>query len=175
MIKAIENIEAGITKALLYLSYTMILVATLLIFGEIISRYVFNASHAWVSEASKYLLITMAFLLAGVCQSKKQHFTVDALVNKMKGNLKFSVTLIGEIIGLTAAVIAFVYAIPVVQGDVVNGTYTLALSFQMFWVTIPALLGGLGLLCLFYATDIIKLVWIKRAEGAPTAIQAKPE
>jgi len=52
-------------------------------FGEVISRYVFGKSHAYIQEWTVYLWIFGAFLLAGVLERHDEHINFTLLLSKL--------------------------------------------------------------------------------------------
>lgn len=61
---------------------TMIFGMVVLIFNQVVFRYLFNRPLAWTEELSRHLMIWAAFLGAAVAYRKKAHIGVDVLVKK---------------------------------------------------------------------------------------------
>jgi TRAP-type C4-dicarboxylate transport system permease small subunit len=52
---------------------------SVLVFGNVVGRYVFGVSFAWVEEASRYMMIWCAFLGAGLALRAGAHIAVEML------------------------------------------------------------------------------------------------
>lgn len=65
----------------------MILMAAIsvIIFGQVICRYVFNHSLYWSEEVGRYILIWITFLGASVGVKRFSHIGIDFLYNKTSG------------------------------------------------------------------------------------------
>ena len=50
-----------------------------LVFANVVSRYVFNYSFIWVEELSRYMMIWVGFLGAGLVLRVGAHIAVDVL------------------------------------------------------------------------------------------------
>lgn len=54
-----------------------------LVFSEVVSRYVFAASHGFMEEFSKWSQIWMAYLILGVIEKRRRHVGVDILPRRI--------------------------------------------------------------------------------------------
>ncbi len=68
----------------------MVLMAAIsvIIFGQVICRYVFNHSLYWSEEVGRYILIWITFLGASVGVKRFAHIGIDFLYNKTSGIFK---------------------------------------------------------------------------------------
>jgi len=69
----------GINQAMAYLSALLILVCSLVLVYEVITRYVIQVSNDWVIELSIFMLIAATFLAAAHTQRERGHVGIEIL------------------------------------------------------------------------------------------------
>ena len=79
MNKFILTISDKLNKGATYLLILLTITISLLIFAQVICRYVFNYSLYWSEELGRYTLIWITFLGASVGFKRKAHVGVDFL------------------------------------------------------------------------------------------------
>lgn len=57
----------------------MIGAMVILVFGNVVARYVFNSSLIWIEELSQYLMVWVTFLGAGLAFTQGRHVAVEFL------------------------------------------------------------------------------------------------
>jgi TRAP-type C4-dicarboxylate transport system permease small subunit len=82
-----------------------------IIFGEVISRYIFRNSHGWVDEALRYSLVWMTFISLFLVAREDGHLRIKIFYNSFSTKWKFRFHLIGEIITIIQCVIFVVLGI----------------------------------------------------------------
>ena len=83
----------------------MVLLMTLVIFAQVIMRYVFLAPFAWAEEVGRYLLIWISSLGAAYAVRYGMHISVIFISQKLKGYTAFAV---GMVIHLMVIAFSFV-------------------------------------------------------------------
>jgi TRAP-type C4-dicarboxylate transport system permease small subunit len=79
----------------------MVLMAAIsvIIFGQVVCRYVFNHSLYWSEEVGRYILVWITFLGASVGVKRYAHIGIDFLYNKARGFFKkiidFAIVILG--------------------------------------------------------------------------------
>jgi C4-dicarboxylate transporter DctQ subunit len=66
-----------------YLPGFLLLGATVLLFVNIVLRYVFNASSTWAEEAIRYIIIWVTFIGCSLCAVRGSHVGIDLLAQAM--------------------------------------------------------------------------------------------
>jgi len=59
-------------------------IMVILLFAEVVSRYVFNFPAMWSEEIGRYLFIWVVYLGSSIAFIRKRHLKVDFLVRKIK-------------------------------------------------------------------------------------------
>ena len=61
----------------------MMAVMVLLVFMNVVSRYIFNHSIIWAEEVSQYLMVWVAFLGAGLALRQGRHVAIEMLQDRL--------------------------------------------------------------------------------------------
>lgn len=61
---------------------------TILVFVQVVMRYVFQNSLAWSEELSRYLFLWCSWIGASYAVKMRSHFRVEVFVNMIKGNFR---------------------------------------------------------------------------------------
>jgi len=83
MFKKFSNLISKINFSLGYLAGLGIFIMGILVFFEVISRYIFNSPTVWSQEISAYLFIWSMFIGAAYTLQRGRHIYVDLLINKL--------------------------------------------------------------------------------------------
>jgi len=81
MIEAINKVLRVVTGALIG-------IMSLIVFANVLSRYVLHFSLIWSAELAEYCMVWAAFLGAAVLVSKGEHLVVDLLERNIKGMIR---------------------------------------------------------------------------------------
>ncbi len=111
MNKFILTISDKLNKGATYLLILLTITISLLIFAQVICRYVFNYSLYWSEELGRYTLIWITFLGASVGFKRKAHVGVDFLYNAFNEKTKSILTLLTNLLLLGLSLILFIYGI----------------------------------------------------------------
>ena len=75
------------------------------VFAEVISRYVFAASHGFMEEISRWFQIWIAYLMLGVIEKRRRHIAIDILPGRLSGRYKHVLMIIISMMNLIVAVV----------------------------------------------------------------------
>src|SRR3546814_15764872 len=84
----LERLEEGLIALLLA-------AMTIITFGQVVARYVFNYSFVWALELSTYLFAALIFLAISYGVRVGAHIGVDALVTVLPKTVATNVALVG--------------------------------------------------------------------------------
>jgi TRAP-type C4-dicarboxylate transport system permease small subunit len=88
-------------------SNILMILIMILVFVEVVSRYVFGQSHGFMEEFSKWAQIWIAYLMLGVIEKGRQHITVDVLSRRMPKRYQTAMFIVLDIITLVFCVVLF--------------------------------------------------------------------
>lgn len=140
MLKVINRIEE------IFLSLLLVMM-TVLVFSEVIARFVFNTGISWAEELT--LTTNSWFVLFGAsyCIRKKAHIGVDFIVAKLDGKVAKTVAVAAVIACLIYGVIYLYGACLYVYQDYLIGVELYDIPIQS-WIVTSALAIGFALVVL---------------------------
>lgn len=147
----------------------LLAVMTLVTFGQVIARYVFNYSFVWALELTSYLFGFLIFIGMSYGVRVGSHIGIDALVKALKPGA-------ARIVGGAAALLCLVYALIIFYGSwqYVAKMYEIGIMAEDLpipqWVPRLALLLGFGLLVVRFAEAFFRI-----ATGRETRMQVADE
>ena len=103
------KISDKLNKFAEYLMIGLMTGISLLIFTQVVFRYVFNYSLFWSEELARYTLIWITFIGASVGFKKKGHIGVDFLYNRFSLQTQKNLTVFSDFIILILSLILTVY------------------------------------------------------------------
>lgn len=106
LLRCISNGLRSFNRSMAILSAMLIVVATMALVYEVITRYFLTIATDWVIEFCIYLLIAATFLSAAYTQSERGHVGIEVLEEVMSAKWNRVRLLLGDI--LSVAVIAFI-------------------------------------------------------------------
>ncbi|MDI3548726.1 MAG: hypothetical protein PWR10_2378 [Halanaerobiales bacterium] len=89
MFKKILAFFFNLEKITLYLTFFFFIISTILIMTQVVTRYVFSFSFAWVEELSRYLIIYVVLLGSSIVLKKDEHPRVELIYDLLPARLKY--------------------------------------------------------------------------------------
>lgn len=135
-------------------------------FAQVVNRNFIHASIAWFEEVALYCMIYMALLGAEAGLRDGTQIAVTALTDKLKGNVKKVVSIIGRLVVIIFSADMFYWSVKMVGGQIATGQRSSALGVPM---TIPymALVISFGIIVAVQTGLLVGtlLSWRKGKEG----------
>jgi C4-dicarboxylate transporter DctQ subunit len=131
--------------------------ASLVLFANVIARYVFNWGFPWAEELVRYEIIWMVFLGGSIAARQGLHIGVDLLVRFAPVPLRKPINVLINLISLSFCVFIVYYGITLVIQTRMFGQVSPALQVPMWMVQVAIPLGA-GLMSLRFAQQIWRLV-----------------
>jgi C4-dicarboxylate transporter DctQ subunit len=75
------------------------------VFLEVVSRYIFAASHGFMEEFSRWFQIWLAYLMLGVVEKRRRHIAIDILPGMLTGKTRDLLMIAISILNLIVAVV----------------------------------------------------------------------
>jgi C4-dicarboxylate transporter, DctQ subunit len=117
--------------------------ASFLITLQVILRYFFNYSISWGEELTRYAIVWMSFVGAGMGIRKGAHICVDLLIVFLSERWKRALTSLMAIVGAGFGTAIFVTGCNLVYSGIERGQVSPALEVPIFIVYLAVPLGGL--------------------------------
>ena len=124
----------------------VMLIIMVVVFAEVISRYVFGVSHEFVPAISSWCMIWMTYFMLGVILKARQHISVDILPTKLPPKYRIPLLTFFDIVSLIFAILlcygGIKYDLMVKLSDI----YAVTVQFIPMWIVrICVPLGGVFL------------------------------
>lgn len=131
LVRLLRWLDEYVEDSLCFLFYTYLV---LIVFIEVVRRYVFNWSSSWSEETAIYAFIWMVYLAAAKGVKERSHLSVDFLVRLMgrRGQLVSSV--LSDVCFVILAVVAIYYSV------LIAGTHV-ATNLSMQGANLPLVLA----------------------------------
>ena len=89
-----------VTGNMAMLSEWVLLAMTVIVFYDVVMRYIFNSPTIWALEMSEYMLVFLAFIGAAEMQRQKANIKMDYLYIKFPPGMRRSVDLFSSLLML---------------------------------------------------------------------------
>lgn len=89
------------------LSNILLSLMMLAVFIEVVSRYLFERSHGFMEEFSKWSQIWIAYLMVGIVERARSHIKVDIFYNRLSPHKQTFLMIIFDFTTLVFAVLLF--------------------------------------------------------------------
>ena len=126
-----------------FLMVVGIVITVLILFAQVILRYVFKASLPWIEEAGRYLFIYFTWIGTSLAASSGEHIRVEILHNKFPAAKKYLETAC-HVVCCAMAVFMLVYGIKLIDVMRLNVAVSPTMKIPMWicYFVIP-ISGGL--------------------------------
>lgn len=121
----------------------LIFAMSIIIFFQVIMRYVFQNSLTWSEELARYLFVWLVYFSVSYTARREKHIRIDAAINLYPKAVRPVVELISEIIVLAFAIFIAVTGMTVFQKITHSGQISPAIGLPMQFVYAAPLVGFL--------------------------------
>ena len=105
----------------------------IVLFLQVVSRYVFNAAFSWSEELAIILFVWSIYLGATAAIRRRQHLRLEIVLDKLKPPMRLVFDLIANVVFAAFCVITMFGIVPLVQRLVNSGVSTAVLSIPK-WI-----------------------------------------
>ncbi len=137
-------------------------IMVILLFAQVVSRYVFNFPVMWSEEIGRYLFIWIVYLGSSIAFIRKRHLKVDFLVRKIKE--PYSIYLEVTLLSIIMIFLFFVFLYGLKYIGIYWDTPAYSISYiKLGWVYASVPIGGI-LMILNIIRVILSILNNKRGE-----------
>lgn len=151
-------------------------VMTILVFIQVVMRYVFSNSLSWSEELARFIFMWVSWIGASYAVRERAHFRVEMFADMMKGEKRKWFELVILIVWFVFCVFMAFIGTRLVIFLMETGQISSAMEIPMSWVyaSVPV---GCGLMALRLIVEIKKLLGGEYVPGqkAPIPDQVKEE
>lgn len=132
---------------------------SLIIFGQVVSRYGFNYTPYWSEELSRFLVVWSIFIGVAIGVRSNQHIGVDAVIRLLPHRLKIASEVLLNLIGVVVLSILAVNSIQFIQHTIEFEQLSPAMRLPMYipYIAMPV---GIFLSIVHFIHNIVKLFTI---------------
>lgn len=114
---------------------------SIIIFIQVIMRYVFQNSLVWSEELSRYMFIWLIYFAVSYTARREKHIRIDAAINLYPKKLRPYIEILSELIVLGFSVFIAVTAVTVFHKITWSGQLSPAMRIPMQYVYAAPLVG----------------------------------
>lgn len=127
-----------------FLIATLVLMV-LLIFGQVVGRYVFQSAPSWTEEFARYIHIFQVWIGAGYAVKLREHIKVTAFVNIFNGTARKIMDIASTLIWFVLIVLVAVFGTQLVLATLQYGQVSPATQIPMWVVYLAVPLGSVSM------------------------------
>lgn len=147
--KIFNNIEE-------YLVVVLLFVMTVVVFWQVICRFVLKASLPWSEELSRYILVWASFLGASIGVKRGAHIGVEAFTMILPEKLKKVVEYFSIILCIIFCLIVFNESLSIIQKQIITNQVSPAMRIPIWWAY-AAIPTGMLLMAIRFVQVIVKI------------------
>jgi TRAP-type C4-dicarboxylate transport system permease small subunit len=126
----LQKIDENGERYLLLPLYAMIVVT---IFMEVFRRFVLSYSSIWAEEVARYAFIYVSWIGASAAIKERAHIRIDLILPIVGERTKAIIMIIGDLVTIVLAVLAFWWSLETVLVSVKFGSVTHGLRISLAW------------------------------------------
>lgn len=107
------------------------------VFGQVVSRFVFNAPFSWSEELARYLQVWLIMLGAAACLRKGMHLSVDYAVHALRDSAKRTLSFLSLAAMLLFLGVVFVSGVSLMVTTSSQRTPALQVPIWVVYLAIP--------------------------------------
>lgn len=111
----------------------------IILFLQVVLRFVFSDPWVWAEEVSKIIFIWVSWLGISMGQKHGEHIKVTMLTERLKGNTQKSILILANVLSLIIIGVFLYYGIIVTSNIMTIGSVTAALKFPrwLIYLSVP--------------------------------------
>ncbi|MEN6327901.1 MAG: TRAP transporter small permease [Syntrophomonas sp.] len=165
--KAIDHLERFVD----YFIGSLMLLVTLILCVNVLTRYCFGFSLTWAEELTTYSIIWLTFLGSGLCVKRELHVSVDAILLLLPHRGRKFMTILAYAVGLIFSLLLMILGLDLTSQVTNSGQLSPAMMLPMQCVC-AAVPVGAAFMILEYVLIIIKK--IKEPAGEVAQLTDQP-
>ena len=154
----LDAMERILNRTIVLFTGTLLFSLAIIIFIQVIFRYVLEDSLSWSEELTRYMMIWMTFLATGYVVGKRGHSNIDILTSQLSPQWRMRIDKANSVLLIVFSCMIVRYGIEFMSYGARQTSSALLIPMHYVYLAIPV--GGV--LMLFYAVVILL-----RQEGAP--------
>jgi len=154
-----EAFHNGLASTVRLTSNIFLVLLTVLVFEEVVARYIFHKSHGFAEEWVRWMQVWIVYMMGAIAFMKIEgHISVDLVFSKMKENQQAVAIIITDVFALIFAAVLFAGGLEVVGNKIATGITSQREIAVPLWVPYLILPYGAILLALYSGDQLVRTV-----------------
>lgn len=145
----------GVSLVEQYLIGILLLVTILLLFVNVVMRYVFSANITWAEEFSRYAIVWITFIGTSVCVYIGGHITVDSIHGILSEKNNRILAIVIYVVSIVFALALTWFSIKLTVNSIRTKQTMPGMGIQMAWAYLAMPVGSI-LLAIRYFNELIE-------------------
>jgi len=125
-----------------YISGGFIITGLMILFVQVLMRYVFNLPTTWQDESARYFIVWGVLLGSAVALRDGQHITIDIVYQSLSDKWKNIINIISNILILLFLILLIVFSLILIKNKYITGEVTnIGINIYIIYIIFP--LSGL--------------------------------
>lgn len=134
VLKTADRVLAAFVR---YLCAILLGLMVIVVFGQVIARYIFNAGFSWPEELTRFICVWITFLGALTATVEDSHPAVDVLVKMLPGTLQKLVRILLRGIMIAVCLYLTSYGLKLVEMTIRDMSPGLRLPMGLVYLALP--------------------------------------
>lgn len=139
-----------------YIVIVLLAIMTVVVFWQVVCRFVLKASLPWSEELSRYILVWTTFLGASIGVKRGAHIGVEAFVMILPKNMQTVVKYLGIIISIIFCIVVLNGSLGIIEKQITNHQVSPAMQIPMWYAYAALPVGSLFMAIRFIQTMLKK-------------------
>ena len=134
LLDSILRLTRTVAHAVVVIVFATIVVV---VFGQVVSRFLFNAPFSWSEELARYLQVWLILLGSAACLRKGLHLTVDYAIHSLPAGAKRNLSLLSLAAIMFFLGVVFFSGISLIAATLNQRTAALQIPIGVVYLAIP--------------------------------------
>ena len=135
-LKKIGKVYNALEERILVLG---LVASTVIIFMQVIFRYVINQSISWSEEFCRYLFVWIIWLGTSIAEREHGHLCIEIVSSKLKGKARLFQSLLVKVLVLAMCIFFIINGREVVQSMISRGKVAASMKWLQLWIVYLAI------------------------------------
>lgn len=159
--KIIQSISTIVGKALEVMIAFLLILMTALMFAQFLGRFIFKNGIFWAEELSRFTMVTMVYLGAGLACKNKDHIRVTFLDEYLKGIAHKAFTLVVSLLSIAFLIAIARHGFSVLSIVSSQKSANMQITMNLVYMMIPI---GSCIMIFYLLVEILELFLAKKPE-----------
>ena len=149
----LKSADRLLTTLVRYLCAAFLAVMSVVVFGQVVARYIFNSGFSWPEELTRFLCVWITFLGALTATAEDSHPAVDVLVKLLPRVLQKIIRILLRVIMIIVCVYLTSYGFKLVEMTIHDMSPGLHFPMGLVYLSLPLCSA---LMILYFGAQIMR-------------------